>query len=115
MSNDVRSILSERHSTHGLFTDQGKLAQQLKTLLRSHSKIEMDRYQVEAMEMICTKLSRIVCGNPHQLDSWLDIAGYAQLVVDELQRNAIPEFPPPYPPIDWKVPMMDDANKKAPS
>jgi hypothetical protein len=39
-------------------------------------------YQKEAIEMICHKLGRILCGNPDTPDHWLDIAGYATLAHD---------------------------------
>jgi hypothetical protein len=35
--------------------------------------------------MIAHKIGRIVNGDPDHVDSWVDIAGYAQLVADELQ------------------------------
>ncbi len=40
--------------------------------------------QVEALEMVCHKIGRIVNGDPDYSDSWHDIAGYAKLVADRL-------------------------------
>jgi hypothetical protein len=37
--------------------------------------------------MITHKISRILNGDPNYDDSWRDIAGYAMLVVKELERN----------------------------
>jgi hypothetical protein len=34
--------------------------------------------------MICHKIARILNGDPNYADSWVDIAGYAQLVADRL-------------------------------
>jgi hypothetical protein len=45
----------------------------------------MNASQREACEMIAHKLGRIVNGDPNYADSWVDIAGYAQLVVNELE------------------------------
>jgi len=45
----------------------------------------MGEDQWEALEMIATKLSRIVNGNPNKIDNWDDIAGYATLVADRLR------------------------------
>jgi DNA primase len=42
-------------------------------------------YQREALEMIAQKISRALHGNPHEVDHWRDIAGYATLVVNELE------------------------------
>jgi hypothetical protein len=39
--------------------------------------------QAEALDMIASKLSRIMC-NPNHKDSWHDIAGYATLVEETL-------------------------------
>ena len=36
--------------------------------------------------MICHKLSRIANGDPFYADSWHDIAGYSQLVVNILEE-----------------------------
>jgi hypothetical protein len=41
--------------------------------------------QWEALEMIASKMSRIVNGNPDKIDNWDDIAGYAKLVADQLR------------------------------
>jgi hypothetical protein len=43
--------------------------------------------QREALEMIAHKIARIVNGDPNYADSWLDIAGYAQLVADRLNER----------------------------
>lgn len=34
---------------------------------------------MEALEMICTKIARILAGNARESDHWSDIAGYAEL------------------------------------
>lgn len=41
--------------------------------------------QIECLEMIAHKVGRILNGDPHYHDSWLDVAGYATLVADRLQ------------------------------
>lgn len=43
--------------------------------------------QREALEMIAHKIARIVNGDPGYLDNWNDLAGYAQLVAQELTRG----------------------------
>jgi hypothetical protein len=37
--------------------------------------------------MIAHKISRIVNGDANYMDSWVDIVGYAQLVIDKLQHD----------------------------
>ena len=39
---------------------------------------------LEALDMIFHKIGRIGNGDPFYDDSWIDICGYSQLVVDEL-------------------------------
>lgn len=44
-------------------------------------------YIQEALEMICTKISRICHGNALHKDHWDDIAGYAQLVAEKIEQD----------------------------
>lgn len=74
-------IDTARGESYGDFREMAALAQSLKgNLLR----VKMTDVQKESMELICTKLARIACGNPNHIDSWVDIAGYANLVVRDL-------------------------------
>jgi 20S proteasome alpha/beta subunit len=82
---DVDRVLDERATTYGAFTGVASVAQNLKHSLRqgdSHHKLAAD--QREALDMIVSKLARIVNGDPDYADSWVDIAGYAKLVADRL-------------------------------
>jgi hypothetical protein len=85
----ITEILDERGKRYGKFKDHAAIAQELKQALYRHmetvSKVDPDADQLEALEMICHKLARIVNGDPDYADSWIDIAGYAQLVADRLQ------------------------------
>jgi len=80
------SILKERQKTHGEYAQLASIAQRLKTVLRTGiSSNKLDRVQQESLDLICTKLARIVCGNPDEPDHWVDISGYADLVVFNLK------------------------------
>jgi hypothetical protein len=73
-------VLNEREKTHGLFGDVAKMDQDLKTIL--YASRNWDRLSDEhklALEMVCHKMSRILCGNPDEDDHWKDIAGYSEL------------------------------------
>lgn len=87
MGTDIRAVLDERGTRYGDFATQAETAQRLKTVLRSAERAHMRDYQREAIEMICHKLARIVNGDPYYADSWTDIAGYAKLVADRLERT----------------------------
>lgn len=81
--NDIDSVLKERGEQYGEFKDHAILSQALKNATR----LNAPDYMRESMEMICHKQARIVNGNAAHIDSWRDIAGYAMLVVKELERE----------------------------
>ena len=85
---DLGVIISERGASYGDFTVQGVIAQDLKSYVRALPNWErMEPHQRESMEMILHKISRIMNGDPNHLDSWVDIAGYAQIVADRIGRR----------------------------
>ena len=85
---DVTEVLNERGGRYGKFLGHAQVAQELKDTLRGHlrnrGKVLADD-QLEALDMICHKIARIVNGDPDYADSWVDIAGYAKLVADRLE------------------------------
>lgn len=88
--NHLDTILAERGAKYGSFTSQAAFAQYLKTTLHEHRNWdELRDSQKEALEMIMHKISRILNGDPNYDDSWRDIAGYAELIVKELNETTI--------------------------
>lgn len=84
--NTIQQTLRERSATHGYFAVNSRITQQLKEQVRNEIGYTKLTYaQRESLDMIVHKISRILSGDPKFIDSWRDIAGYAQLVVDELQ------------------------------
>lgn len=83
-SRDEQSItgtLAKRNKAHGDFTLDATKAQELKRVFRSSPNWDkLSFIQREAMEMLATKLARILVGDPNHADHWHDIAGYATLV-----------------------------------
>lgn len=87
----VDEILSERGERYGTFLGHAKLTQTYKSLTRmamTTRGTELDDDQREALDMIFHKIARIINGDPNYVDSWVDIAGYAQLVADRLNGKA---------------------------
>ena len=84
----VGKVLEARGQDYGKFRDSAALMQGIKRLLADHAirhnKLFADD-QWEALEMIVTKIARIVNGSPDKVDHWVDIAGYATLVADRLE------------------------------
>lgn len=87
----TEDILAEREKTHGSFPVQAIHSQGIKSML---AKPGLDPVLAEGLELIAVKLSRIICGNPEEPDHWADIAGYARLVANYLERvNEVQEPP----------------------
>lgn len=85
---NVDTILDERATTYGSFKDVAGFAQEMKNAIRMCNNSKLDDDQIEALDMISSKIARIVNGDPNYVDSWTDIAGYATLVADRLQGKA---------------------------
>lgn len=84
----IEQLLDERRHTHGDFEENAITAQQFKQTLRCNpSWIDMTSVQREALEVICAKIARIVCGNPNELDHWRDIIGYATLALNHMANR----------------------------
>ena len=77
------NVLEERAKTHGHFCDVARSAQVIKSEINKAD--HLDFTQIEALDMIATKIARILHGNPNESDHWLDIEGYARLVRLELE------------------------------
>lgn len=83
----VDHILNDRHQAYGYFMDVAAVATALRAVIRDR-RPDLMPDQEEALNMICTKIARIVNGDPNHLDSWRDIAGYATLVADRLEGRS---------------------------
>ena len=82
-------LLAARGARYGAFKDNAAISQALKAQMRSCPKWQgLDPDMQEALEMVAQKISRILAGDPHYDDSWVDIAGYARRVADRLQLKA---------------------------
>ena len=83
LKQDTQATLDQRGKRYGTFLGNATLSQQLQTILIGEGLGYTD-VQVEALTYISQKLARIVNGDPNYDDNWRDIAGYAELVVKEL-------------------------------
>ena len=87
----ITNTLSERGNRYGCFVGHAEVTQDLKMViagaLATRGK-ELAPDQQEALDMICHKIGRIVCGDPDYADSWIDIAGYAKLVANRLEEES---------------------------
>lgn len=75
---NIENVLNERENTHGSFTRCAEISQKIKSLFGLYAD-DLNDQQRESLEMIAVKIARILNGGHNHADSWLDIAGYAQL------------------------------------
>lgn len=91
MSQDLSQILEERHEQYGPFDGQARIAQDLKTVMRNTPGwADLTCSQAEALEMVAHKIARVLNGDPNYADSWVDIAGYVQLVANQIKVRSAP-------------------------
>lgn len=83
----IEEVLNQRQSTYGDFTKNAEIAQTLKYFIKQgDSYNNMSVVQCEALDMIVHKIARIVNGDPNYIDNWIDLCGYSQLVINEIEN-----------------------------
>ena len=88
---DVQATLAERGKRYGEFRDHAQITQGIKfAMQRVGNWDHLSDMHREALEMIAHKIGRILNGDPDYADSWHDIAGYAQLVENEIHAAKQP-------------------------
>ena len=88
MTDNTQPPLEARAATHGDYTDTAQVAQHLKTTIRNArnwNRLSNDKR--EALDMILSKVARIMSGEPNEPDHWVDIEGYARLARDRLTET----------------------------
>lgn len=86
--NVVEKILKEREKVHGEFWKTAEIAQELKGSIAQHTDKPLDPVHTEALDMIASKIARILSGDANHVDHWIDIAGYAQLGANMARAKA---------------------------
>ena len=92
MAQSINDVLEERETRYGVFMGQARIAQSIHLVLERHMEMtgksifDFAADELEAMNMIVNKIARIYNGDNHYSDSWRDIAGYATLVADRLDK-----------------------------
>lgn len=84
----IKEILEEREKTHGNFKDVAHVSQDIKYSMENNDGwAELSAAHQEALQMIASKIARIISGDAKFKDHWLDISGYAQLIVDLIDED----------------------------
>ena len=87
----AKLISGERNDAHGDPHIQFECAQALKGILSIFEERAgrlsrgKNTTRDESLDMIATKLSRLVCGSDTQ-DAWLDLAGYALIAAEKAEK-----------------------------
>jgi hypothetical protein len=84
---EINTILDERGKNYGEFKTHAEITMMFKRILADYQIEKFDDDQIEALHMIFHKIGRIINGDPNYIDSWIDIAGYAKLVSDRLEKK----------------------------
>lgn len=85
----VEATLADRGASYGEFRDGAAIAMDLFGLVQAtpaFDRLSPDKQY--AMFMFCAKMARLLNGDPNHRDSWIDIAGYAQLAHDRCEVAA---------------------------
>lgn len=84
---DIKAMLAGREARYGSFEGHSEISQLLKKVICFHAAFDdLKSDQKEALEMIAHKVARILNGDPNYADNWIDIAGYATLVANRLEK-----------------------------
>lgn len=84
--NEINEILVERGKRYGPYETTAFIAQQLKMMMHeTPSWHKLTAAQREGLEMIQHKIARILNGDPTYEDNWVDLIGYATLVLETMQ------------------------------
>ena len=82
----MSDILDERQKTHGDYYRVAGTAQELKDVMRRGKNWKiLEDTQKEALEMVATKIARMLSGDHLYLDNVVDIIGYMTLLERQLK------------------------------
>jgi hypothetical protein len=85
--NTIADTLAERGSRYGDFALHAEISQAFEDVARNTPGWQrLSAAQKESLKLQWHKQARILNGDPNYDDSWVDIAGYSQLVVDILRK-----------------------------
>lgn len=88
INSQVEELLATRETTHGSYSDTALYSQTIKSMCRGSAQWNLlSNQQRESLDMIATKIARILSGNADESDHWKDIAGYAKLVEKSLEKK----------------------------
>ena len=87
--NEMAQVLAARGEVHGDFKRQARFHNKLMAVM-GESDCTLSPQIDSALMMITGKMARIATGSPFYRDHWLDIAGYAHLMVKYIDEDVTP-------------------------
>jgi hypothetical protein len=85
---DVRQLLDERGARYGEFPDGAAISQALKSVMRdTPGWRRLTDAQREGLEMIQSKIARMLNGDTRYADNIDDVIGYATLVRQSMEAG----------------------------
>jgi hypothetical protein len=78
----MTDLITERKTTHGPYGLTATVAQEIKDIYRTYGYSSLTSCQRESLDLIATKIARILVGDSKTRDHWDDIAGYAKIAND---------------------------------
>jgi hypothetical protein len=84
----VEDTLKERGGRYGSFDTHAVFAEEFNRVYEGSDNWDIMRSDSkEALRIIANKIGRILNGDPEYDDNWRDIAGYATLVLQRIERE----------------------------
>lgn len=91
----INSVLKERGNNYGSFQENASTVQALKQIMENSGKWDsLPPVHREALHMVVHKIARILHGDPMYKDSFVDIIGYTQLVINYIDHLEKEEYAP---------------------
>lgn len=82
------ALQQERGSIYGPFISNAVVSQELKAVFRATPNWELLSPDVQEMlDVVALKVARILTGEPEYDDNFVDIAGYATIVLDRIRKG----------------------------
>jgi hypothetical protein len=85
---DLYATLNARAQTHGDYSQHAEVTQALKRVMHGAPNWgRLSPAHAEALDMVAHKIGRILAGDPNTHDHWHDLAGYATLAANRVERE----------------------------
>ena len=85
----VQETLADRHKRYGRYGDVAITSQCLQAVMQSAKNWDaMPADMRESLQMMASKMARVLNGDMECVDSWHDLQGYARLIEERLLGRA---------------------------